>query len=47
MAASVPLTDDGWQPLDAGTVLVLRDGEVIATRQGWRNTMAVAITYRA
>ena len=32
MAASVPLTDSGWEPLDAGTILVIKDGEVIATR---------------
>lgn len=28
MAASVPLTEDGWEPLPRGTVLALKDGEI-------------------
>lgn len=28
MAASVPLTDDDWEPMSAGTLVALRDGEV-------------------
>jgi len=27
--ASVPLTDDGWRPLDEGEILAVRDGEVL------------------
>ena len=30
LVASVPLTDEPWRPLDRGTILVLRDGEVVA-----------------
>lgn len=29
LIASVPLTDEPWQPLPAGAILALRDGEVI------------------
>ena len=29
MLASVPLTEDGWTPLDEGTVIALRGGQVI------------------
>ena len=30
--ASVPLTDEAWQPLQKGELMAVRDGEVIATR---------------
>lgn len=30
MVASVPLTQNGWTPLEEGTVLALRDGTVVA-----------------
>ncbi len=30
MVASVPLTENGWTPLAEGTVLAIRDGEVVA-----------------
>ncbi|MES1264188.1 MAG: class II glutamine amidotransferase, partial [Variovorax sp.] len=30
--ASVPLTDEAWQPLQEGELMAVRDGEVIATR---------------
>lgn len=29
MIASVPMTGDHWQPLDAGTLLVLKEGDVV------------------
>ena len=29
MAASVPLTEGGWEPMQAGTLVALKDGEVI------------------
>ena len=29
LLASVPLDENGWQPLDEGTVLALKDGEVL------------------
>jgi glutamine amidotransferase len=29
LVASVPLTDEGWQPMEAGTVAVLRDGALL------------------
>jgi len=29
IAASVPLTEDGWEPVQVGTLLALKDGEVI------------------
>lgn len=28
--ASVPLTDDGWRPLDEGEVVAVRDGQTVA-----------------
>ena len=28
MAASVPLTDDGWEPLQAGSLVAMKDGEI-------------------
>lgn len=28
MAASVPLTDDDWEPMHAGTLVALKDGEI-------------------
>lgn len=31
--ASVPLTEEGWQPLSDGEILVLAEGEVVASRQ--------------
>jgi predicted glutamine amidotransferase len=30
MAASVPLTEDGWEPMETGTVVALKDGEIAA-----------------
>jgi len=30
MAASVPITTDHWEPLDEGTVIAMREGEVVA-----------------
>ncbi len=29
MVASVPMTGDRWQPLEAGTLLVLKEGNVV------------------
>ena len=29
VAASVPLTDDGWSPIQSGSLVALRDGQVI------------------
>ena len=29
MAASVPLTDDGWEPMEAGLVVALKNGEIV------------------
>jgi len=29
MVASVPMTGDHWQPLEAGTLLVLKEGKVV------------------
>ena len=31
--ASVPLTDEAWQPLAAGELVAVRDGEILATQQ--------------
>ena len=31
LLASVPLTDEPWQPLREGEIVVIRDGEVVAT----------------
>ncbi len=28
MAASVPLTDDDWEPMQAGSLVALKDGEI-------------------
>jgi glutamine amidotransferase len=28
MAASVPLTDDGWEPMHAGSLVAMKDGEI-------------------
>jgi len=30
LAASVPLTDEGWEPIERGAVLALRGGEIVA-----------------
>ena len=30
MVASVPITEDHWEPLDGGTVIAMRNGEVVA-----------------
>lgn len=32
MVASVPLTSNGWTPLDEGAVLAIRDGKIVARR---------------
>jgi predicted glutamine amidotransferase len=29
MAASVPLTDDGWEPMEAGLVVALKNGKIV------------------
>lgn len=33
MLASVPLTDEGWRPLDEGEVVAVREGQVVAARR--------------
>ena len=32
LVASVPLTDEGWQPLAEGEVLVIEAGSIVARR---------------
>jgi glutamine amidotransferase len=39
--ASVPLTDEAWEPLAEGEVIAVREGRIVATREatdGYRSS---------
>ena len=41
LIASVPLTDEAWQPMPEGELVAVRDGQLIATRAGVTPTAAL------